>query len=159
MSEGDKTQKGFMEATPTSPSTNAATRAAAQKKQMEGEQAEETESGTTDEVIDLEVLGEAVPEQAAGSLNETKVTELAGATSQSLQQTPALPPPAGATAEIEKTGTKRPASIASCRKKMSVGISPTMQRQERAKVLGAKGVTSVAALLHPLHVLAPPNSR
>ena len=113
MSEGDKTQEGCMEATPTSPSTNAVTRAAEQREQMEGEQAEETESGTTDEVIDLEVLGEAIPEQAASSPNETKVTELARATSQSLQQTPASLPPAGATAEIEKTGAKRPASIVS----------------------------------------------
>ena len=103
MSEGDKTQEGCMEATPISPSANAVTRAAEQREQMDGEQAEETESGTTDQVIDLEVSGEAIPEQAASSSNETKVTELAQAASQSLQQTPASPPPAGATASGART--------------------------------------------------------
>ena len=113
MSEGDKTQEECVDATPTSPSTNAVTRAAEQREQMEGEQAEETESGTTDEVIDLEVLGEANPEHAASSPYEPKETKWAQAATQSFQQTPTLLPPAGATAEMEKTGTKRPASIAS----------------------------------------------
>ena len=102
-----------MDTTPTSPSTNAVTRAAEQREQMEGEQAEETESGTTDEVIDLEVLGEANPEHAASSPYEPKETKWAQAATQSFQQTPTLLPPAGASAEMEKTGTKRPASIAS----------------------------------------------
>ena len=113
MSEGDKTQEECMDATPTSPSTNAVTRTAEQREQMEGEQAEETESGTTDEVIALEVLGEANPEHAASSPYEPKETKWAQAATQSFQQTPTLLPPAGATAEMEKTGTKRPASIAS----------------------------------------------
>ena len=132
MSEGDKTQEGCMEATPTSPATNAAARAAEQREQMEGEQAEETESGTTDEVIDLEVGDEAIPEHAASSPNETKVTELAQAASQSPRRTPASLPRAGATAEMEKTGTKRPASIAS------------LQEEDERRVLSdnARAVTS-----------------
>ena len=84
MSEGDKTQEGRIEATPTSPATNAAARAAEQREQMDEEQAEETESGATDEVIDLEVGDEAIPAHAASSPNETKVTALAPAASHSL---------------------------------------------------------------------------
>ena len=115
MSERDKIQEGGMDAIPTSPATIEAARAAEQREQMEGERAEETESGATDEVIDIDVGDEAIPAQTSSSPNETRATALAQTASHSLsrQRTPASLPPAGATAEMEKTGMKRPASIAS----------------------------------------------
>ena len=69
-SEGDKTQEGRMDAIPTSPAAIAAARAAEQREQME-------ESGTTDDVIDIDVGEEAIPAYTSSSPNETKVTALA----------------------------------------------------------------------------------
>ena len=84
MSEGDKIQEGGMDAIPTSPAAIEAARAAEQREQMEGERAEETESGTTDEVIDIDVGDEAIPAQTSSSPNETRATALAQTASHSL---------------------------------------------------------------------------
>ena len=59
-----------MDAIPTSPAAIAAARAAEQREQME-------ESGTTDDVIDIDVGEEAIPAYTSSSPNETKVTALA----------------------------------------------------------------------------------
>ena len=115
MSEGDKIQDDVMNAIPASPVAIEATRAADQREQTEGERAEETESGTTDEVIDVDVCNETIPAQTSCSPNEAKVPLLAQTASypHSRQPIPAPLPPAGVAADMEKTGMKRPASIAS----------------------------------------------
>ena len=62
--EGDKAQEVRTEGTAASPVTNAAARAAEPSEPTEGvraEESEETESGTTDEVIELDVSNEASP--------------------------------------------------------------------------------------------------
>ena len=159
ISEGGKTQEESMEATPKSPSTNVVTRTAESREQMEGEQAEETESVTTDEVIDLEVLGEATPERAASSRYESMVTKRAQAATQSLQPQPAPPPPAGATSEMEKTGTKCPASIASLQETDERQAPPDHARAGTNEVLKREGGHRVAALMHPPQTLTSPTSR
>ena len=74
MSEGDKTQEGVMDAIPMSPAAIEAARAAGQKVQTEGERAEETEGGTTDEVIDIDVCEETTPAQVSSTPVEARVS-------------------------------------------------------------------------------------
>ena len=65
-SEGDKAQERRT-GTVASPDTSAAAFVVEQREQSEGEHAEETESGTTDEVIDLDDSPEAIPAYPARS--------------------------------------------------------------------------------------------
>ena len=72
MSEGDKAQEGATDAIPVSPAAIEAARATRQGAQTEGERAEETESGTTDEVIDIDVCEETTPAQASSTSVEAR---------------------------------------------------------------------------------------
>ena len=62
-----------MDAIPMSPAAIEAATAAGQQVQTEGERAEETESGTTDEVIDIDVCEEATPAQVSSTTVEARV--------------------------------------------------------------------------------------
>ena len=118
MSEGDDNLDGApTEILENRAATNAA-RATRQNVQSEGERAEETESGTTDEVIDIEVCGETTAAQApvtAAGAGERHTSSPAGnephSPSRQTTTTPQLP--AEASTDMAKTGTKRPASMAS----------------------------------------------
>ena len=68
-SEVDKAQERRT-GTVASPDTSAAAFVVEQREQSEGERAEETESGTTDEVIDLDDSPEAIPAHPARSPSE-----------------------------------------------------------------------------------------
>ena len=69
-SEEDTAQEERTAPTPTSPATNSAAKATEQRDQKE--QAGETESSTTDEIIDLDASTDAIQAHTASSSNETK---------------------------------------------------------------------------------------
>ena len=93
-------------ATPTSPATKETDRTQEQRQPTDGEQAEETESGTTDEVIDLDDSTEAIPAQTASSSQDTKVLVPAPPAQLSLRR---LPTVCEAAASRHQAGKKRPA--------------------------------------------------
>ena len=66
-SEDDTTQEERTAPAPTSPATNSAAKATEQRESPEGARAAETESSTTDEVIDLDGSPEAIPAYPARS--------------------------------------------------------------------------------------------
>ena len=68
-SEEDTAQEERTAPTPTSPATNSAAKAIEQRESPEGARAGETESSTTDEVIDLNDSPEAIPAYPARSLS------------------------------------------------------------------------------------------
>ena len=115
MSEGEKALEGATAEIPASQAAIEEARATRQGEQTEGERAEETESGTTDEVIEIEVCEETTTAQATST-----VVEAGGSVparnelhppSRQLATTPPLP--AEINTDMEKTGIKRLASMAS----------------------------------------------
>ena len=92
-------------ATPASPGTNETDRTQEQRQPTEGEQAGETESDATDEVIDLDDSTEAIPVQTASSSQDAKLLVPAP----SDQPTPRHLSPGKAAASRQQAGKKRPA--------------------------------------------------
>ena len=120
MSEGDDDSDGATAEIPENQAATDAARAKRQGVQSEGERAEETESGTTDEVIDIEVSEEATTAQASVTAAGAGERHIPGSSpartephSPSGQTTKTPQLLAEANADMEKTGTKRPASMAS----------------------------------------------
>ena len=120
MSEGDDDLDGAPAEILETPAATEAAGATKQDVQSEGERAEETESGTTDEVIDLEEGEETPTAQASFTAAGAGERHIPGSSPARVQphspsrQTTTTPKlQAEASADMEKSGTKRPASMAS----------------------------------------------
>ena len=98
--------------TPTSPATNSAAKATKQRELPEGAQAGETESSTTDEIIDLDASTDAIQAHTASSSNETKAMAAAQTAQPAQQPLRQMPAVRETTVTKEKAGKKRPASTA-----------------------------------------------
>ena len=148
MSEGEKALEGATAEVSVSQATIEKASETRQGAQIEGEPAEETESVTTDEVIEIEV-SEVIPTAQASST----IVEPGGSAparnephSADKQLAAASPLPAEANTDMEKTGIKRPASMASLQDEE---VHPAPQGNTTAG-------TSVVVLLPPLLVMALP---
>ena len=122
MSEGEESLGSAPDEAPESRADTEAARVTRQGAQPDGDGAEETESGTTDEVIDIEVCEEKTTAQTSTTAAEAGVRHIPGSSSALKEphspgsQTTAIPRlPVEVGTEMEKTGTKRPASMASLR--------------------------------------------
>ena len=105
-SEEAASNEGRRSESQTSPVTQETDRTQEQRLPIEGEQAEETESSTTDEVINLDDSTEAIPEQTASSSQDTKVLTPASTAQPSAR---CLPTAWDAATDQRRVGTKRPA--------------------------------------------------
>ena len=105
-SEEAASNEGRPSETQTSPATQETDRTQERRLPVEGEQAEETESNTTDEVINLDDSTEAIPEQTASSSQDTKVLMPASTAQPSAR---CLPTAWEAATNQQQVRTKRPA--------------------------------------------------
>ena len=105
-SEEAASNEGRRSESQTSPVTQEMDRTQEQRLPIKGEQAEETESSATDEVINLDDSTEAIPEQTASSSQDTKVLTPASTAQPSAR---CLPTAWEAATDQQQAGTKRPA--------------------------------------------------
>ena len=149
-SEEDTAQEERTAPTPTSPATNSAAKATEQRESPEGAQAEETESSTTDEIIDLEASIDATQAHTASSSNGTKAMATAQAAQPAQQPLRQMPAVGEVTVRKDKAGKKRPAS--------TPPLENAEDRCDPSLTSRAMVVTRVAAPLGLLPKRAPPTS-
>ena len=143
-SEEAASNEGRPSETPTSPVTKETDRTQERRLPIEGEQAEETESSTTDEVIDLDDSTEAIPEQTASSSQDTKVLAPASIAQHSARRLPAA---WEATAHQQQVGTKRPVPSTPLDEEEDQRKPSESTRTAAKLITRVRVVTRVAALL------------